>query len=325
MEGTHAQPPRAPRASTTPRTNTTPAVSPSSSTCTVGPAATSSTRACCALPPRAPRRLRGRGEHRRRGRHPHPGPGPLPARGRRLRPAPRPGRYATGIAFLPAGARTPPTAAEAVDKIVASEGLERPRLARRAGRPVDARHHGPRRHADVPADLHGRRRRRPVGPGPRAAGLHRPQAGRARGRRTTARGRRRTGRVYFPSLSCPHARLQGDAHHPPARRVLPRPARRAGRERLALVHCRFSTNTFPAWPLAHPYRYLAHNGEINTVQGNRNWMRAREALLAATCSGPEAVELTGLPHLHPGRATRPASTRCSSCSTSPAAPCPTPC
>jgi glutamate synthase (NADPH) large chain len=48
---------------------------------------------------------------------------------------------------------------------------------------------------------------------------------------------------------------------------------------LALVHQRFSTNTFPSWPLAHPYRYIAHNGEINTVQGNRNWMRAREALL----------------------------------------------
>jgi glutamate synthase (NADPH) large chain len=48
---------------------------------------------------------------------------------------------------------------------------------------------------------------------------------------------------------------------------------------LALVHSRFSTNTFPSWPLAHPYRYLAHNGEINTLAGNRNWMRAREALL----------------------------------------------
>ncbi len=48
---------------------------------------------------------------------------------------------------------------------------------------------------------------------------------------------------------------------------------------LALVHSRFSTNTFPSWPLAHPYRYMAHNGEINTLRGNRNWMRAREALL----------------------------------------------
>jgi glutamate synthase (NADPH) large chain len=49
---------------------------------------------------------------------------------------------------------------------------------------------------------------------------------------------------------------------------------------IALVHSRFSTNTFPSWPLAHPYRYIAHNGEINTIRGNRNWMRTREALLA---------------------------------------------
>jgi glutamate synthase (NADPH) large chain len=49
---------------------------------------------------------------------------------------------------------------------------------------------------------------------------------------------------------------------------------------LGLVHSRFSTNTFPSWPLAHPYRFVAHNGEINTVMGNRNWMRAREAQLA---------------------------------------------
>ncbi len=50
---------------------------------------------------------------------------------------------------------------------------------------------------------------------------------------------------------------------------------------LALVHSRFSTNTFPSWPLAHPYRYISHNGEINTVRGNRNWMQAREALLTS--------------------------------------------
>ncbi len=51
--------------------------------------------------------------------------------------------------------------------------------------------------------------------------------------------------------------------------------------RLALVHSRFSTNTFPSWELAHPYRMLAHNGEINTLRGNRNWMRARETQLAS--------------------------------------------
>src|SRR3954451_8301385 len=54
---------------------------------------------------------------------------------------------------------------------------------------------------------------------------------------------------------------------------------------IALVHSRFSTNTFPSWPLAHPYRYVAHNGEINTVRGNRNWMAAREALLESELFG----------------------------------------
>ncbi len=59
-------------------------------------------------------------------------------------------------------------------------------------------------------------------------------------------------------------------------------------ERLAsavcLVHSRFSTNTFPSWELAHPYRLIAHNGEINTLRGNVNWMRARESELGASCS-----------------------------------------
>jgi glutamate synthase domain-containing protein 1 len=47
---------------------------------------------------------------------------------------------------------------------------------------------------------------------------------------------------------------------------------------IAMVHSRFSTNTFPSWDRAHPYRYIAHNGEINTLRGNINWMQAREAL-----------------------------------------------
>ena len=68
---------------------------------------------------------------------------------------------------------------------------------------------------------------------------------------------------------------------------------------LAVVHSRFSTNTFPAWELAHPFRMIAHNGEINTAKGNRNWMRAREALLASK----DAARRPGpaVPDLHPGR------------------------
>jgi glutamate synthase (NADPH/NADH) large chain len=54
---------------------------------------------------------------------------------------------------------------------------------------------------------------------------------------------------------------------------------------LALVHSRFSTNTFPSWPLAHPFRLIAHNGEINTVKGNRNWMSARSSQLASEALG----------------------------------------
>src|SRR5216684_194939 len=56
---------------------------------------------------------------------------------------------------------------------------------------------------------------------------------------------------------------------------------------LALVHQRFSTNTFPSWPLAHPYRYIAHNGEINTLTGNINWMGAREGLLKSDVLGDD--------------------------------------
>ena len=59
---------------------------------------------------------------------------------------------------------------------------------------------------------------------------------------------------------------------------------------LALVHQRFSTNTFPSWPLAHPYRLIAHNGEINTLRGNINWMRAREGLLQSDVLGDDLAE-----------------------------------
>ena len=60
---------------------------------------------------------------------------------------------------------------------------------------------------------------------------------------------------------------------------------------LALVHQRFSTNTFPEWPLAHPYRMVAHNGEINTVKGNYNWMRAREGAVSSPVLGDDLKKL----------------------------------
>ncbi|MBX9611544.1 MAG: glutamate synthase subunit alpha [Burkholderiales bacterium] len=60
---------------------------------------------------------------------------------------------------------------------------------------------------------------------------------------------------------------------------------------LGLVHQRFSTNTFPEWPLAHPYRYVAHNGEINTVKGNYNWMKAREGVMSSPVLGADLKKL----------------------------------
>jgi glutamate synthase (NADPH/NADH) large chain/glutamate synthase (ferredoxin) len=67
---------------------------------------------------------------------------------------------------------------------------------------------------------------------------------------------------------------------------------------LVLIHSRFSTNTFPSWELAHPYRMIAHNGEINTLRGNVNWMRARESQLASKLFGDDLAKV--LPVVRPG-------------------------
>jgi len=85
--------------------------------------------------------------------------------------------------------------------------------------------------------------------------------------------------VYLPSLSARTIVYKGMLTGLQLRVFFPDLSDERFDSAMALVHSRFSTNTFPSWPLAHPYRYLAHNGEINTLRGNRNWMRAREALL----------------------------------------------
>jgi len=82
--------------------------------------------------------------------------------------------------------------------------------------------------------------------------------------------------VYFPSLSGRTLNYKGMLTCDQLSEFFPDLVDERLESALALVHSRFSTNTFPSWPLAHPYRYVAHNGEINTVMGNRNWMRARE-------------------------------------------------
>ena len=91
---------------------------------------------------------------------------------------------------------------------------------------------------------------------------------------------------------------------------------------LALVHCRFSTNTFPNWTRAHPFRFIAHNGEINTLRGNINWMRAREGMFKSHASRRRTR--TFKPVIEPDGSTPPASTTASNCSCKAAARCPTP-
>jgi glutamate synthase (ferredoxin) len=85
-------------------------------------------------------------------------------------------------------------------------------------------------------------------------------------------------RFYLPSLSSNTLIYKGMLSADQIETMFPDVTDPAVESALALVHQRFSTNTFPSWPLAHPYRFLAHNGEINTLRGNINWMRAREAL-----------------------------------------------
>jgi glutamate synthase (NADPH) large chain len=104
--------------------------------------------------------------------------------------------------------------------------------------------------------------------------------------------------VYFASLSTRTIVYKGMLSAPQVGPFFPDLSDERYESHLALVHSRFSTNTFPSWERAHPYRYVAHNGEINTVQGNRNWMRAREAMLASPLI-PESKSGKGIERLFP--------------------------
>jgi glutamate synthase (NADPH/NADH) large chain len=181
---------------------------------------------------------------------------------------PAAGAYAAGLAFLPEGDADAERAAAAVEDLAAQEGLAV--LGWR----------------DVPTvpDLVGRRARACM---PRFRQLFvTAQAGPLQGLALDRRAfclRKRAEReagVYLPSLSSRTLVYKGMLTTQQLAAFFPDLSDRRFASELALVHSRFSTNTFPSWPLAHPYRFIAHNGEINTVKGNRNWMRARESLLA---------------------------------------------
>ncbi|MEO5921717.1 MAG: glutamate synthase subunit alpha, partial [Pseudolysinimonas sp.] len=106
--------------------------------------------------------------------------------------------------------------------------------------------------------------------------------------RQTFRLRKRAERelgAYFPSLSARTLVYKGMVTTLQLEPFYPDLSDERFASRLALVHSRYSTNTFPSWPLAQPFRMIAHNGEINTVQGNRNWMRARQSQLESDLLG----------------------------------------
>jgi glutamate synthase domain-containing protein 2/glutamate synthase domain-containing protein 1/glutamate synthase domain-containing protein 3 len=103
---------------------------------------------------------------------------------------------------------------------------------------------------------------------------------------------------YIPSLSCRTIVYKGLLLAPQIANFYLELSNSEVRSALCLVHQRFSTNTFPAWHLAHPYRYLCHNGEINTLRGNVNWMQARTSILSSPLFGDDIKKLE--PIIAPG-------------------------
>ncbi len=189
---------------------------------------------------------------------------------------PAAGSYAVGTAFLSGAGSEADAAAAAVEKICEEEGAE---VIGWRDVPVDPSMIGATARSAMPtfrqlfvADAAGAR-----------TGVELDRLAYVVRKRTehevlTAEG---DAAVYFPSLSSRTLVYKGMLTTPQLGEFFPDLRDERFTSALALVHSRFSTNTFPSWPLAHPYRYVAHNGEINTVQGNQNWMRAREALLAS--------------------------------------------
>ncbi len=185
---------------------------------------------------------------------------------------PSPGTYATGIAFLPRASGEDAAARSAIEKLAGEEGL---RVLGWREVPVDDGPIGSIAEAGRPhmAQLF-------LEP-ERDAPLTSPDTALAIDRLAFVLRKRCEHLVddcYFASLSARTVTYKGMLTSHQLGSFFPDLTDPRLTSGLALVHSRFSTNTFPSWALAHPYRYLAHNGEINTLAGNRNWMRAREAL-----------------------------------------------
>ena len=191
-------------------------------------------------------------------------------------PLPEAGRYGVGLAFLPTDARERNALKAAVAAIAEEEGLQV-----LGWRPVPTA-------PDTIGTL--ARGAMPVFEQLFVSSAGEPLAGIALDRRTM-RLRKRAEReqgAYFASLSSRTLVYKGMVTTLQLEPFYPDLSDERFTSTLALVHSRYSTNTFPSWPLAQPFRMIAHNGEINTVQGNRNWMRARQSQLASDLIGDVA-------------------------------------
>jgi glutamate synthase domain-containing protein 1 len=229
------------------------------------------------------------------------------------------GGYGVGMVFLPQDKVSRVECFRLFEQVVADEGLHflgwrdvptenaepgRQRQSRTAAHPP-----GLHRSAGEPGRGHGLR----------AQAVHRPSPDRE-GR--FALGDPVARRLLHPSLSCRTIVYKGMLNASQLRVFYPDLADERVESAIAMVHSRFSTNTFPSWPRAHPYRYISHNGEINTLRGNVNWMHARQSQFSSKLFGDELTK--ALPAIDTKAPTRPSWTTSWSCYTCPAAPWPTP-
>ncbi|MDH2444358.1 glutamate synthase large subunit [Amnibacterium sp. CER49] len=192
---------------------------------------------------------------------------------------PEAGAYAVGLGFLPTDARERNALKARVAELADEEELEV--LGWRAV-PTDASAIGTLARGAMPAFEQlfvASTRRTDAGERPSGIALDR-QTMRLRKRVERAHG------AYFASLSSRTLVYKGMVTTLQLEPFYPDLSDERFASTLALVHSRYSTNTFPSWPLAQPFRFIAHNGEINTVQGNRNWMRARQSQLESDVLGP---------------------------------------
>ena len=190
------------------------------------------------------------------------------------------GSYVVGTAFLPDEATIEATAREGIEELAAQESLA---VLGWREVPVEASIVGAMARACMPRFV-----QLFLAP---AEGTATPVEDLdARAFRLRKRSQNKHG-VYFPSLSSKTIVYKGMLTTAQLEPFYPDLSDARFKTRLGIVHSRFSTNTFPSWPLAQPFRTIAHNGEINTVKGNRNWMRARQSQLAGDVLGEVPEEL----------------------------------